>query len=361
MSDEVTLVGPVAHPAMLAVLGLEGTPMRLAGRLLGGDSAGQGRGTWPAWVAGEGDLEAVRVAPNAALTRYAEVMGLNRVAHPDGPLLGVEAAPATEDDWDRDSWQAGLAAEIARQILGLPDGRTADRIAARLPAIGVWASSRLRAAAGPVSGGDVVAPRVAGDLRLIARREPFAGFFAVEEWDLSHRTHEGGFTPVVTREGFVAGDAVVLLPWDPRRDRVLVIEQFRLAPAMRADPQPWLLEPVAGRVDCGEGVEAAARREAREEAGLEIGRLIPAIHHYPSPGAVGEFLYLYVGIADLPDGVEGIHGLEGETEDIRGHLLDRTRLTRMALAGQITNGPLAMIALWLDREADRLLEELAGS
>lgn len=251
---------------------------------------------------------------------------------------------------------ADPAAGTERPRPDAPATRSPDR----LPMQGVWAESRLRAAAGPVSGGEIVARRGAEDVRLHERREPYAGFFSIEEWRLSHRTHDGGFTPEIRREVFIAGDAVVLLPWDPLRDRVLVIEQFRVAPALRQDPQPWLLEPVAGRVDAGETVEAAARREAREEADLELRELIPAVHHYPSPGAVAEFLYLYIGIADLPDGVTGVHGLDSEAEDIRSHLLDRAALMRLVDEGAITNGPLAMMALWLDRHAARLRGELSS-
>ena len=87
-------------------------------------------------------------------------------------------------------------------------------------------------------------------------------------------------------------------------------------------------------------------------------RLFPAIHHYPSPGVLGEYLYLYVGIADLPDGIEGVHGLEAEAEDIRGHLTSRAELTRMAMSGQVKNGPLAMIALWLELRHTALRAEL---
>lgn len=162
----------------------------------------------------------------------------------------------------------------------------------------------------------------------------------------------------MTRAGFVMGDAVVLLPWDPRRDRVLLVEQFRFAPAMRRDPQPWLLETIAGRIDAGETPQQAARREAVEEAGLHItGDLIPAIYHYPSPGAVGEFLYLFLAQADLPDGIAGIHGLDSEAEDIRGVLMPRAQLSQMVADGQITNGPLAMMSLWLDGQiaAGRLI------
>lgn len=361
MSDAVLLVGPLAHPKMVAALGLEGESARITGSLVGGARAGIDADGWPALREGDEGLDALRVVPTAGLLRYAAVMGLEVRAHSQGPVLGVQAEPASEGRFEADDWPADLAAEIARLVLEAPPDRPIDAIAARLPAIGVWADSQRRGRASVASGQGIVPQRGAGDVQLLSRREPFAGFFAVEEWDLTHQMHDGGRTPVVRREGFVLGDAVVVLPWDPARDRVLVIEQFRLAPAMRRDPQPWLLEPVAGRVDAGEGVEAAARREAREEADLELHQLLPAIHHYPSPGAVGEFLYLFVGLADLPDGVAGVHGLDGEVEDIRGHVLDRSELTRMTLAGQITNGPLAMLALWLDCEAARIGAKLAGS
>ena len=65
-----------------------------------------------------------------------------------------------------------------------------------------------------------------------------------------------------------------------------------------------------------------------------------------------------LGIADLPDGIEGVHGLESEAEDIRGHLIQRADLTGMAMAGQLTNGPLAMIALWLELRRDAIRADL---
>lgn len=146
----------------------------------------------------------------------------------------------------------------------------------------------------------------------------------------------------------------MVLPWDPVRDRVLVIDQFRAGPAARRDPQAWLIEAVAGRIDAGETPVSTAHREAQEEAGLTLRRLISAPGHYPSPAILAEYLYSFIGIADLPDGSARVAGLDSEGEDIRGHLMPRGDLTRMALEGRLANGPLILLALWLDRMADAL-------
>jgi ADP-ribose pyrophosphatase len=332
----------------------------LQGSLTGGQRAGMGQDGWPVLRPGQAALPAIRVAPNAALHRYAEVMGLTPLTHDGQSVLGVAriGGDVADQPWDRGAWDAPLAAEIARQILTAPEGSDTRHLAWRLPMIGIWAASRLRAGAAPRSGGAVVPARGADDVTIYQSRRVFSGYFATEEQVLTHRRHDGGTTAQMTREGFLMGDAVVLLPWDPHRDRVLVIEQFRLAPSLRGDPQPWLLEPIAGRVDAGETVESAACREALEEADLSLSHLVHAFDGYPSPGAVCEYLYQFVGIADLPDGVQGVHGLEGEAEDIRGHLLPRADLTAMVMAGQITNGPLATLALWLELRAPELKKEL---
>lgn len=357
MSECWILAGPIAQPEMLATFGLTGQATEVSGTLIGGQRAGIEAADWPALAEG-GKTAAVTVQPNDALRRYVQVMGLQAVSAASQRPVGVQNRANSDRQWHRDEWLGDLAAEIVSLIIAAPEDQTADKLAWRLPMLGVWAASRLRGRASPPSGGDLVVPRSQDDVRVMARHQPFAGFFAVDRWELSHRTFAGGFTAPIVREGFVSGDAVVLLPWDPVRDRVMVIEQFRLIPALRHDPQPWLLEPIAGRVDAGESVEDAARREALEEANLKVGQLFPAVHHYPSPGTLAEYLYLFIGIADLPDGIAGVHGLAGETEDIRGHVIAREKLLQMVADGQIANGPLAMIALWLQVHKDRLAKEL---
>lgn len=362
--SEIVLVGPLAHPSMRAALGLVGREMAIEGRLVGGQRAGIDRHGWPVWQNGPGTLPAVTVTMTPQLARYAAVMGLAPVPHQGLRMMGALGQGPGGVAWAAERWPAELAAGIARAILDAPADRSPAQIAARLPMIGVWVDSTLRAAATPPTGGGLAGfgPDEPGPLwRVEARDEPYADFFAVEELELSHRLHGGGWSPVLKRAGFVMGDAVVVLPWDPKRDRVLLIDQFRVAPAMRGAAQPWMLEAIAGRVDMGETPEIAARREAMEEAQLPLGRLFPALHHYPSPGAVGEFLYCYVAEADLPDDAGGIHGLDSEAEDIRSHLLSTDDLARLVMDGQIDNGPLALLALWFQARLPDLRQAISSA
>ncbi len=225
-------------------------------------------------------------------------------------------------------------------------------IAARRMAMRVRGASRVRAAV--PSAATLRRSMAAGDVEVAARHYPYANFFAVEEYDLSFRRFDGTMSPVVNRATYISGDAVTVLPYDPVRDRVLLIEQFRAGPYARGDANPWQMEAIAGRIDPGETPEDAARREGFEEAGLQLGDLLPLAGYYPTPAAKTEFLYSFVALADLPDGVAGVFGVEGEAEDIRGHLVPFDRLMELVASGEVSNAPLILTALWLQRERGRL-------
>ena len=250
--------------------------------------------------------------------------------------------------WSLADWVARHGATVtatAADFMALFGQKPAAAVLRRYPMMLVRGASRLRAAVpGPATLRRAPGP---GDIVIEARREPYAHFFAVEEYDLRHRLFDGGMSACITRATFVSGDAATVLPYDPVRDRVLVIEQFRAGPLARGDANPWLLEPVAGRVDPDETPEQAARREAQEEAGVTLGRMIPVAEYYPSPGAKTEYLYSYVGIADLPDGAAGSGGVASEHEDIRAHVIPFDRLMDLVAGGEGANGPLILTALWL--------------
>lgn len=347
------LIGALAHPAMISRLAPQARPGgTVTGQLRGGARAGIDPDGFPRLVPGAGQVAVWQTDWTPALRRYAEIFDLHPVTVQGQELLGLGQG--------RDSapWHPELAVAIAEWVLELPADRPAEAIRGRLAGIATWVASRLRA------GQDTDAlpplgPEGEARWELADRDEPYAGYFSVEALRLRHLRNDGDWTPDLLRAVFVSGDATVVLPWDPVRDRVMLIDQFRAGPAARGDAQPWLWETIAGRVDCDEPPEVTALREAQEEAGLHIRQLIPGPHNYPSPGAMAEFLYLYVGIADLPDGIAGIGGLPSEDEDIRSHVLPRAELTRMAMSGQIRNGPLLNLAMWLELAHAGIRRELA--
>ena len=139
----------------------------------------------------------------------------------------------------------------------------------------------------------------AADVAPITRQFSYARFFGMEEHRLRHRRFDGTMSEKIDRAVFTSGDAITVLPFDPRAGTVLLIEQFRAGPHARRDPRPWSLETVAGRCDESEPPEATARREAREEANLELGRIERIAAFYPSPGIVAEHITAFVAEADL--------------------------------------------------------------
>ncbi|PRX32711.1 nudix-type nucleoside diphosphatase, YffH/AdpP family [Meinhardsimonia xiamenensis] len=252
---------------------------------------------------------------------------------------------------------ADLVRAVAEEVMGLFGRADAAALRRRWPMLAARGASRWRARSTCVQGGESAADGV----ETIRRERPWDGFFAVETRRLRHRLFAGGMSAEVERAGFVMADAVTVLPYDPARDRVLVIEQFRFGPLLREDPAPWMLEPVAGRIDLGETPEETARREAMEEAGVELGALHPIGSYYPTPGAVSEYLWSFIGIAELPDGAAGIRGLASEHEDIRGRLVSFPELEAMLVAGQLRNGPMLLSALWLARHRARLRAGTSGA
>jgi ADP-ribose pyrophosphatase len=264
-------------------------------------------------------------------------------------VMGMEPVPGVDPVVDLGPGGPEAVALAQAVMAGFGQLSVAE-VRRRLPSLAVVAASRARASAGPVRGMRLGM----GEVVVRARRHAHAGFFGLDVLNLSHRRFDGQMSPDLQREVFVAGDAVTVLPYDPVRDRVLLVEQFRMGPLGRGDPLPWQLEAVAGRIDPGETPEAAARREAVEEAGLTLGALEKVAEYYPTPGAVTEYLYSYVGLCDLPDGVAGVFGAAEEAEDIRGHLMTFDAFMAAVARGEITNAPLLLTALWLQRERGRL-------
>lgn len=184
------------------------------------------------------------------------------------------------------------------------------------------------------------------DVELPERELLYSGFYRLERFHVRHRLFAGGWSNLYKREVFVRHEASVVLLFDPARDAVVLIEQFR-APALGKTETPWMLELVAGLIDKdNETPEEVARREAVEEAGCDVLALIPIARYMPSPGGSDELVHLYLGIVDS-EGVGGLHGLEEENEDIRVHVVSLTTVRTLLDAGRFNNAATLIALQWL--------------
>lgn len=325
-------------------------------------------------VAGLTEAEAARVIfyedEEEFDLREIEVLG------PDGPRAARSffARPGLSPGgpWTFDDWRLGdraLMLECAREIMSLRDEGVDWTDKAMWPGIKNRARARVRAGAenaaraagdAPPTGWAALtgaAPEAAAEIET--QSHPYASYFGVEDMVLRHPLHGGGMSAPVRRAAFCSGDAVTALPYDPARDEVLLIGQWRAGPQARGDAHPWPVEVIAGRIDGDESAEATARREALEEAGLTVGRMERAGGYYPSPGVMAEHVTSFVAEADLSR-AGGVHGLEAEGEDIRSLVLPFSRAMELVDAGAINSATALISLMWLERRRTALRKAWAG-
>lgn len=193
------------------------------------------------------------------------------------------------------------------------------------------------------------------DVEVIEKTVPYKGYFRLERYVIRHRLFGGAMSKPLVREIFERGHAAAVLPYDPKRDEVVLIEQFRPG-AFVAGLDPWIVEVVAGIVEAGETPEGVVRREAVEEAGVTIRRLERIGMSIVSPGGSSETLTLFCGEVDA-SGAGGVHGVAHEGEDIRVFVSTATDAFDRLGSGEIIAAPAIMTLQWLATNRNRLRRE----
>jgi len=189
--------------------------------------------------------------------------------------------------------------------------------------------------------------------KLLKKEPKYQGFFKVNLCHIRHQTYQGGEVEI-SRELFNRGDAVGVLLYDPAKDKVVLIEQFRVGAIN--EENPWMLETVAGMVESGESVTDVAQRECKEEAGVNVHTFEPIHSFYSSPGGCSEKIYLLCGLVDSEQAV-GFHGLEHEDEDIKVMVVNYDEVHDLMATGKIC-AAIPLIALqWLQLNRERLRVE----
>ena len=191
------------------------------------------------------------------------------------------------------------------------------------------------------------------EVSLIARERQYDGFFKLDRFTLRHALFEGGMSPEKQREIFVGRAAICCLPYDPERDKVILVRQFRVGPYAWGDPAPWVLEAPAGFIDPGEDPAQSVHRELAEEAGCTVTDLTHAMEFYPAQGPISEHIRLFVGRAEST-GVGGIFGLAEEGEDIAVRAIALDTALDLVDRGEIRTGLGVLPLLWLSRHRDAL-------
>ncbi|ANC05285.1 ADP-ribose pyrophosphatase [Pseudomonas putida] len=189
-------------------------------------------------------------------------------------------------------------------------------------------------------------------VEIVERANCFQGFYKLDKVRLRHELFAGGMGREISRELFVRHDAVCVLPYDPQRDEVVLIEQFRVGALDKTD-NPWLIELVAGLIDKDEQPEEVAHREAEEEAGLSFSALWPMTRYFPSPGGSDEYVHLFLGRCSS-EGAGGLHGLEEEGEDIRVRVWSFEDALQAVRDGRIANAASIIALQWLALNRDEV-------
>lgn len=192
----------------------------------------------------------------------------------------------------------------------------------------------------------------------------YQGFFRVHKALLRHRLFRGGWTDWIEREIVDRGHAVVVLPYDPVRDTIVMLEQFRVgsvhllgAPEQHpSQPKgsPWLFELVAGMIDAGESEQEVAHREMNEEAGLKTEQLEYVMSYSSSPGGLTERISIFIANVDATT-ASHFGGLASEHEDIRVTEVRRVNAVNLLNEGYIDNAATVIALQWLELNRKKLL------
>jgi ADP-ribose pyrophosphatase len=191
------------------------------------------------------------------------------------------------------------------------------------------------------------------DVEIVEQKTGFERFLRMDVYRFRYRRFSGEWSGERTYDVLRRGQAVGIALYDPGRDEVVLIEQFRL-PALLAGASPWQTEVAAGLVDAGETPEMVAVRETLEETGIAIsGELIPIQRYLPSCGASDESVFLFCARIDSTLAA-GLHGVPEEGEDIRVVVKTLTEVEALLDAGLIENGHTLVALYWLLRHRDHL-------
>lgn len=192
------------------------------------------------------------------------------------------------------------------------------------------------------------------DVTVLSEETVFDGFFKMVKYSFRHKKYDGTQSDVVVREVFERGHAVAVLAYDRRLAEFVLIEQFRY-PAVATSDDPWMIEVIAGIIEPEESEVDVCRREALEEAGVSLGKMVKALTYLSSPGGTTERLHIYMAEVDAST-AHGVHGLDCESEDIKVLRVGETQAKEWLGNGKIDNAAAIIALQWFFLNKDDLFK-----
>ncbi|MCK5720689.1 MAG: NUDIX domain-containing protein [Thiomargarita sp.] len=190
------------------------------------------------------------------------------------------------------------------------------------------------------------------ELQILEKVTCYEGFFKLVRYRLKHSLFAGGWSSELIREVLERGQAVAVLPYDPVRKQLVMIEQFRPG-AIGYSKGAWLWEIVAGILEPNETTKEVAYRETIEEIGCPVTDIIHIGDFFVSPGSTSEITTLFCGRVDASM-AKGIHGEVAEHEDIKVHVISLKTAIDMLQKNNIHFAPAIIALQWLLLNQDKI-------
>jgi len=145
-----------------------------------------------------------------------------------------------------------------------------------------------------------------------------------------------------TREAYDRGNGATILPFNTSKKTVILTKQFRLPTYINGNETGFMIEACAGLLD-KDHPEDCIKKEAEEETGYRLNKVVKVFEAYMSPGSVTEILYFFIAEYSKDMRVSQGGGLEEEQEDIEVLELPFSKALEMIQTGEIRDGKTIML------------------
>ena len=181
-------------------------------------------------------------------------------------------------------------------------------------------------------------------INIIDKKTLYSGFYELNKFKLKHKKYDGSWSNEIIREVFKGAHVSTVLPYDPIKKKIILIEQFR-AGLIDNKKQNIMRELVAGIINKEETPENAAIRECREETGCEVKKIKKIFSYYPAPGGSQSYFHFFLAEIDSFE-EQRIVGERKEDEDILANCYSIKEVKKMYDEYKIINGSTIIALQW---------------